>query len=113
MDRLRPGQQFDQVWPELDEYIESVEGSVNKNSPHETVEEEFLCLQQFASRLMYTDGEIYKALTRDVGCTLNRMGEAMVTVGTMLREKGMGKSGPRLRGGHRLGSIFNLVFQKL
>jgi hypothetical protein len=42
---------------------------------------------------MYTDREICKALTRDVGCALDRISEAMVTVGTLLREKG----GPRDR----------------
>jgi hypothetical protein len=91
LDRLRPSQQFEQLWrlsSELEPLIKQVGESVNQNSPRETVEAAFICLQKFASQTLNTDYEICKGLTRDGVCTLSDISEVMVKVGTLLKAKG-------------------------
>lgn len=94
LDRLRPSQQFEHVWrlsSDLDSLVSQASASVNQNSTHKTVEEAFICLQKFASQIWHTDGKIYKGLTREDGCTLDAISEAMVNVGTLLKAKGGAK----------------------
>jgi hypothetical protein len=65
--------------------------SVNRNSPRETVEEAFICLQKFASQIGYAEAEIYKGVTRHKGSVLDLISEKMVAVGKLLKEKGGAK----------------------
>lgn len=94
LDRLRASQQFELVWrlsSQLEPLIDKVGESVNRNSPRETVEEAFICLQKFASQIGHADGEIYKGVARHEGSVLDLISEKMVAVGTLLKEKGGAK----------------------
>jgi hypothetical protein len=91
LDRLRASQQYEQVWrlsSQLEPLIEKVGESVNRNSPRETVEEAFICLQKFASQIGHAEGEIYKGVAHHEGSVLDLVSEKMVAVGTLLKEKG-------------------------
>lgn len=91
LDRLRASQQFQQVWrlsSQLEPLVEEVRESVNRNSPRETVEEAFICLQKFASQIGHAEGEIYKGVAHHDGSVLDLISENMVAVGTLLKEKG-------------------------
>ena len=91
LDGLRPSQQYERVWrlsSELEELVNSARESVNKNCTRETLEEAFICLQKFASQILHTDSEIEKGLTGCDGGILDSISDAMVDVGTLLRDKG-------------------------
>src|SRR5271170_7269217 len=89
--RLRPTQHYERVGKlisELDELVATVAASVNENSPDQTVEDAFRCLQFFSSRVDDADQEIRKGFTGDWRCTMNKISKAMVGLAKLLREKG-------------------------
>jgi hypothetical protein len=90
LDRLQPNQQYDQVWrlrSELESLVDEAGESVNRNSPRETVEEAFICLQKFASQIDHAKEEIYKGVAHQEGSVLDSISGTMVAVGTLLKEK--------------------------
>jgi hypothetical protein len=91
LDSLRTSQQYEQLhiicW-EIHPMIEQVKDSVNQNSPRETIEEAFLCLQKFAGQVTHADSYIHDQLTDNGGTTMDDICAAMKTVGALLRAKG-------------------------
>ena len=86
MDRLRRRREFEHMGglsEDLGRLVSKAEDSVNKNSTRETVEEAFICLQEFASAIFYLDGLICRGED-----TLESISEAMVGVGRLLKDKG-------------------------
>jgi hypothetical protein len=72
----------------LRECIQAVAESVNKNSPRKTIEEAFLCLENFVSQLQYLDPEVSEQLIPEDGGILNDICYEMQTVAELLKEKG-------------------------
>jgi hypothetical protein len=88
MDRHRRSRQFEHIGglsEDLERLVSKAEGSINKNSTRDTLEEAFFCLQEFASAIYDLDGLICRG---DGGDILELISEAMVGVGMLLRDKG-------------------------
>lgn len=91
MDRLKSSHKFShahRLAEPLQEFICEVSDSVNKNSPRETVEEAFVCLQKFIGQLEHLDHYVEEQLISEAINLRSDVCRHMHFVAKLLKEKG-------------------------
>jgi hypothetical protein len=99
LDRLSSSQKFAQGYrleSTLKECIQTVEYSVNKNSPQQTVEEAFVCLQKFMGQPEHLDPYIAEQIVGEGGGLRRDIWLGMESMAKLLKSKG-GATDPELK----------------
>ena len=99
LDRLSSSHKYAQGYrlqSTLEECIEIVGNSVNTNSPQQTVEEAFICLQKFMGQLEHLDHYIAEQIVGEGGGIRRKIWIQMESMAKLLKSKG-GATDPELK----------------